>query len=304
VIPLGFSMLGVHKFKPDIIHTHTPFGVGWEAIYAATILGVPAVGTHHTFYDHYLRHVYLDYEVSKKMSWYYTVAYYNRCDLVMCPSRSLADVLEANELSSKVEVVPNCVDTDLFVSPDSRDEKLNLVYMGRLSYEKNIAVVIDAFKIILSHYPATTLTLIGDGPEKFALERQAVLLGIESKMNFSGMLRGVDLVKALQMGDIFMTASASENLPLSIIEAMATGMPVVGVDSLGIPEIVRDGENGFLVPPDDAEAMAHSTLKLLLDVNLRRKMSLIAHETAQNFSRSKIAERLEKHYLDTINAKK
>ena len=304
VIPLGFSMLNVHKFKPDVIHTHTPFGVGWEAIYAATILGVPVVGTHHTFYDHYLKHVYLDFDISKKMSWTYTVTYYNRCDFVTCPSSALAKSLSENGLYKPVEVVHNCVDTDIFVPTVRGNRKPSLVYMGRLSYEKSIDVVIKAFKIILDKLPDLRLSIVGDGPERASLEKLTVLLGIESKVNFLGVKRGADLVRALQDNDIFLTASASENMPLSIIEAMATGLPVIGVNALGIPEIVRNGENGFLVQPNSPDEMAKVTLKLLGDKVLLEKLGKGANSSAQNYSRGKVAEKLETLYTKLINFKK
>ena len=88
--PLGLSLPAMLRFKPDVIHSNTPFSVGMEALYASILRGVPLIGTHHTFFDHYLKHVYLDYKWSRRATWKMTVGYYNRCDLVVSPPQSLS----------------------------------------------------------------------------------------------------------------------------------------------------------------------------------------------------------------------
>lgn len=296
MVPLGFSLPEVWRFDPDIIHTHTPFGIGWEAIYAAKLLGVPLVGTHHTFYDHYLRYVRMDYSFPRKMSWLYTVAYYNRCDLVMSPSRSLSDTLIKHGLHRPVEVVPNCIDTDLFRPGEDERTGKALVYMGRLGHEKSIDVVLRAFAILRKEFTDIELVLVGDGPERASLEDLVDDLDIRGSVRFLGMQRGPDLVRALQKGDIFLTASASENMPLSVLEAMATGLPIIGANSLGIPEIVRDGVDGFLTTPFSPESMAEKTAVLLRDSAMREKFSESAHLAAQNYSRAHTVEIFEDLY--------
>jgi 1,2-diacylglycerol 3-alpha-glucosyltransferase len=304
LLPLGFSLPKVWKFKPDVIHTHTPLGIGWEAIYVSKLLRVPVVGTHHTFYDHYLRYVGMDYEFTKKMSWLYTVAYYNRCDFVMSPSRSLADFLIAHGLRRPTEIVPNCIDTDLFRPGENEKTGKTLVYMGRLGHEKSIDVVLRAFAILRKEFPGVELAIVGDGPERATLEGLARELGICDSVRFLGVKRGAELVHALQESDIFLTASASDNMPLSILEAMATGLPVVGANALGIPEIVRDGADGFLCAPFSPESMAEKTAILLRDPAMRKKFSESAHLAAQNYSRARVAENLENIYTKVIKKKK
>jgi 1,2-diacylglycerol 3-alpha-glucosyltransferase len=296
VIPLGFSLLNVHKFMPDIIHTHTPFGVGWEAIYAATILGVPVVGTHHTFYDHYLKHVHLENELSKKMSWIYTVTYYNRCDAVTTPSKSLGKTLADNGLKRPMYVVPNCIDTDLFVPSEKKKKGNRFIYMGRLGYEKSIDVAINAFAILKKDLDAARFSIVGDGPERKDLEDLVSRLGLGDSVTFCGVKRGADLAEALREADIFLTASASENMPLSVLEAMASGLPVVGARSLGIPEIVRDGGNGLLFEPGNASDMAEKMRTLLGDAGMKEKFSEASRAFAMDFSMDRIGEMLEEVY--------
>src|ERR1700733_12502908 len=93
-VPFSFSALKkLKKFNPDIIHSHTPFSVGCMAVIFAKMLKVKLVGTHHTFYDHYLKHIKMDFASARKFSWKLTDFYYNRCDLVLSPTQSLADEL-------------------------------------------------------------------------------------------------------------------------------------------------------------------------------------------------------------------
>src|SRR3990167_467803 len=112
-LPLGFSLRKLKKIKPDIIHTHTPLSVGTEAVLAAKLFKIPLIGTHHTFYDHYLKYLKMDHNLGKKISWRLTAGYYNRCDLVLSPSLSLAEALKTSGLKRPIEIIQNFVDIDI-----------------------------------------------------------------------------------------------------------------------------------------------------------------------------------------------
>lgn len=310
-LPLGLTLAKVKLFKPDIIHAHTPFAIGWEAVLAKKILGVPLVGTHHTFFNHYLGHVHADYEWAKKLSWKYVAAYYNRCDLVTSPTASLADSLESCGVSSRIIVVPNSVDTDFFRPAADKKEKEKLkkqfdfsknvlVYMGRISYEKSIDVVMRAMLIIVGKSPEASFVIIGGGPERKKLEILTKRLGLENKVRFMGFLYGRELAQALQASDVFVTASKSENFPLSVIEAMASGLPVVAAFALGLPEIVEDGRSGFLVPPDNTGEIADKVLKLFNDQTLLVKYSSASRELSGKYSKHNVARIHEKNYENLL----
>lgn len=306
-LPFGLAIRKIKEFKPQIIHTHTPFSVGWEAILSATLFRVPVVGTHHTFYDHYLKHIKMGYNWAKKPAWKYTVAYYNRCDLVLSPTESLANELKKYGLKKPIEIMPNPVDTQLFrpLTDSAEKNKLkslfgiknqSLVYMGRVSYEKNIDKLIKAVALLSKEIPDIKLMIIGDGPEMSNLKKLAYDLGISDKINFLGFRHNQELVEALQANDIFLTASKSENMPLSILEAMSTGLPIIAVSALGIPEIVRDDVNGFLTSTDKPEEIAAITLELLKSKKQLKKFSLASRKLALDYSQERIAESLEKVY--------
>ncbi|MFA6394036.1 MAG: glycosyltransferase [Patescibacteria group bacterium] len=307
----GLSFKKLKKFRPDIVHVHTPFSVGWEGVACAKLLKVPIVGTHHTFYDHYLDHVRLDYDWAKELSWKLFVRFYNLCDLVLIPSKALSSQMVLSGLKKPIQVLANPIDTDFFrpaslSSGASLDEKTGrssslsgryIVYMGRLSYEKSIDRVIRAFKIVSDNIKDARLAIIGGGPEEENLIKLSRELGISEKIKFTGFLFGENLLKALWESEVFATASESENQPVSVLEAMASGLPVIAVKAAGIPEIVKDGENGFLTAPGKPEEMAEKLIALLNDAGLRKKFSQNSRQAALNFSREKIAGKLAGYYL-------
>jgi 1,2-diacylglycerol 3-alpha-glucosyltransferase len=312
-LPVGFSLRELKKFKPDIIHVHTPFAVGWEAVMGAKLFKIPLIGEHHTFYDHYLKHIHFEYGWTKHFSWKITTGYYNRCDLVVSPSKSLADSLVDSGLKKPVRVIPNSIDTELF-SPISEEEKikykkkygingLSIVYMGRISYEKSIDKVILSFEKILKkdEFKDTKLVIIGDGPEKDNLKALAKKLNIEKNIIWTGVLRNEELAKTMACNDVFITASKSENMPLSVLEAMACGLPVIAVSENGLQEIIKDNYNGYLCKADDTDEMAEKIGNLLENVNRQKQFSVASRKLAMNYSKDKIMELFEDCYRATIN---
>lgn len=306
-LPTGLSYKKIKKFNPDVIHTHTPFGIGWEAVAMAKLLNIPIAGTHHTFFDDYLKHAKLDFDWMKKASWKYTKAYYNNCDIVLIPSKSLADSLKKYGVKKTIEIVPNSINTKLFTPVSGNTEKNNLkksfgingqslIYMGRLSYEKSVEQIIKAFPLMLKEKPELKLMIVGDGPDRKKLEKMARELKVYDKIIFTGYLYGEKLADSLKANDLFITASKSENMPVSVLEAMSAGLPVVTVKEKGLAEIIFDGENGFFAKTDNPEDIAKKVLSILSDKILLEKFSKKSRELALQYSEKNVAEILDKNY--------
>jgi glycosyltransferase involved in cell wall biosynthesis len=168
--------------------------------------------------------------------------------------------------------------------------------MGRLSYEKSIDVVVETFVKVLKKLPDARLMLVGDGPEKSKLENLCHKLGIKDKVIFTGFIEGEKLAESLQVNDVFVTASKSENMPLSLLEAKASGLPIVCVSEKGLKELVKDGVSGFLVPVNDKIAMTDAVLKILTDKKLRIKISTASRQEAEKYSSESISKMLEDIY--------
>jgi len=313
-LPLGFALPKMRAFAPDMIHSHTLFWVGREGRIAARRLGVPLVGTHHTFFNHYLKHLHADYGWSQRLSWSITVGYYNRCDLVVSPTTALSDELRAHGLKKPCEVVPNGIDTESF-KPVSREIKAQLqrkhgtgpkpvIYMGRVSYEKSIDQVIRALARAVERMPELSLVIVGDGPQRNELEQLAKGLNVANKVFFKGFVFGRELVELLQASELYVTASKSENMPLAVIEAMACGLPILAVNSLGLAEMVEDGLSGHLLPPDDPSAIAAHIVSLMQDDELRERFSNAAIASAARYSEDSMARRLEDIYARVISLRR
>jgi 1,2-diacylglycerol 3-alpha-glucosyltransferase len=312
-LPLGLAYPQLKKFNPDIIHAHTPFAVGWEAVIGAKILKVPLVGTHHTFYDDYLKHVKMDYGWGKNFSWKYTAAFYNCCDLILSPTQSLADALKTQKLKKNISILRNSLDTSFFKPIGSLADKNELkkcygingqsiLFEGRLSYEKSLDVVIKAFALMIKRAPGITLMMAGDGPERKDLEKLAEELEIKDSVIFTGYIPyGKRVVETYQANDVYLTASKSENMPISILEAMAVGLPIITVKERGLAEIVADGVNGFFAKTDSPSDMAQKTLELLSSQSLLKKFGEASRDMAIKYSHEQITSDLEKIYCQLIN---
>lgn len=301
-LPIGSAKRSLKGWKPEIIHVHTPFGAGYEAKRLAKAYQVPLIGTHHTFFDQYLRYVHIRSQRAAQLSWRYIVRYYGRCNLVLSPSESLLEELKAHGLVAPSQVLGNPVDTERFQPPQTQLGQKRLLYMGRLSYEKNLTTLLDAFALIRQQDPEVTLKIVGDGPERLGLRAHANRLKIGQAVTFCGMLQDEELVKSLHEADLFLTASLTENMPLSVLEAMASGLPVIAPAAKGLPGIVHDSVNGFLVAPNDPSEMAAATLKLLSEPARIKKYSQQARQTALSFSTQQVGERLEAAYRSVLNA--
>lgn len=293
--PFG-APAAVRAFKPDVIHVHTPFGIGMRGAAAARALKVPLVGTHHTFFDHYLRYVMLDFDAARNLTWRATAAFYNK-GKTLSPTRSLKAALESNGLRQPAEVIPNAIDTKRF-SPAEPGERAapTAIYVGRLAYEKSIDDALRAFSAARVRVPAARLLVVGDGPERERLEALAQELGLDESVEFTGVLLGDELVEALRGARVFLTASRSENMPLSILEAMAVGLPVVGVRSLGLEEIVTHGESGLLAEPGDIDALSGHLAELLADESRQAEVSRAALRASGQYSWEAVIERLREAY--------
>lgn len=172
--------------------------------------------------------------------------------------------------ADRLSTIPNGVDLEHFRPARRSGDQQHLVIgcTARLHRKNDHAALLRAFARIGEHRPEVRLLLVGRGPEEARLRELAASLGISARVRFLG--EQADVAASLQEMDLYLQASVAEGMPNSILEAMATGLPVVATTVGGTPEVVVDGETGFLVPPRDPAALAAATLKLLGDPELAR----------------------------------
>lgn len=279
----------------DVAHVHHPFLSGSLALRYCRPRGIPLIFTNHTRYDLYA-HAYLPAipdVVGETALQAYMPSFCRSCDLVIAPSHGMRQVLLKLGVDAPVDVVPNGVDLRPFQNPvEPRNpesfgfspDDVILVYTGRMGPEKNLSFLLRAFNGALHACDRARLLLIGDGPERDNLQDRARVMGIENQVHFTGMVPYVELPGYLAAAHIFVTASVTEVHPLSVIEAMAAGLPVLGIQSPGVGDTIVDGETGFLADEVDLAAFTGKMVRLLMDRELQQMMGNQAREAAQQYS--------------------
>jgi glycosyltransferase involved in cell wall biosynthesis len=164
-----------------------------------------------------------------------------------------------------------------------------LAFAGRLGPQKALGIALTAVAAV----PGVTLVIAGDGPERAALGRQARELGLETRVRFPGSLSREQVLRLFRAADASVLSSAWENFPHTVVEALAVGCPVIATAVGGVPEVVRDGENGLLVPPGDASALAGAIRRFFDDDELRRRLVEAAADSVAGYTEEAMFTRIE-----------
>ncbi|WP_048189497.1 glycosyltransferase [Methanocella conradii] len=294
------------RFKPDVVHTHTPFVMGYCAWRTAKRLGVPLVGTFHTPVDEYVVYLSKRFKLSRlilrRIARAYQNWFYDKCDVIIVPARSAAGYLDVK--GKRIEVVSNGLDLSRYGVAGRQEfrEKFGLgdapviLHGGRLSFEKRIDGVIKAMPLVLKEAPDAKLLIVGKGPARSSLEALVAKLGLQASVVFAGYVSDEDFPRAFAAADVLALNSPVETQSLIVLEAFATGLPVVGANAGAIPDAVVPGENGFLFDTDDSEAIARHLVRIIKDKTLREKLRDGALRTASQHSLEKSASRLLEIY--------
>jgi glycosyltransferase involved in cell wall biosynthesis len=236
-----------------------------------------------------------------------------RTDHVIAVNQRLKDEIVAKWSlpPSKVTVVPNGVDTRAFC-PNSRRatgvrakyqiEGMFCLFVGQLRVRKGVDFLLRAFDEIDDN--KMKCVVVGDGPERSKLEKLVCDLGLRARVLFTGAVPFEDLTDLYAEAEFFVLPTAAEGSPLVVLEALASGLPVVSTTVSGIPEVVDNEQNGFLVPPRDVHALADRMRILIEDDDLRAKMSQNARKsTVESFSWTAVAEKTLSVYGKAIEDK-
>jgi phosphatidylinositol alpha 1,6-mannosyltransferase len=292
------------RFRPDLVHCATEFSIGRMGQLAAARVGAPVVSSYHTDFGRYAEAYgagWLRRSVSA-----YLGRFHRRSRRVYTPSSvSREDVLRLGV--SDVEVWGRGVDAELF-NPSRRSEtkraalgmagRFTFLYVGRLAPEKQPEDILEAFRIASSSLPAGSLSLImaGTGPREAEL-RAAAPPGV----TFLGFLDRVHRLPDLYANaDAFVFASLTETLGLVILEAMASGLPVVAAPAGGVREHLRDGQNGIAFSPGDVDALAQAMVRVATNPDLRQRLAQGARKTAEALTWELEIDRLDASYREVI----
>lgn len=302
--------------KPDVIHTHHPFLLGQTAAAKAQELDLPLVFTFHTQYREYTHYVPIPMEAVqnflKETVDRWLQEFMRHCHHIIIPSESMRDTLvNVYGLKNNFTVIPTGIDLETYRT--ARGEKIRkrrnwgedtvMVSVGRLALEKNWSLLLQAVAQVIKDFPRFRLVLIGDGPERKNLEDLVRELGIRRRVTFTGALPFAEIPNYMKAADLFGFASVTETQGLVTMEAMAAGLPVVAVDASGTRDILKHGQQGYLVE-NDAEALAAGIRKMLSHPERMKKFSEAAYKKAQTFSIERLTDKLLNVYAEAIRTKK
>jgi glycosyltransferase involved in cell wall biosynthesis len=290
----------LEKFQPDLIHVVNPAVLGLGGLYYAKMMQIPLVASYHTHLPQYLHHYGLG--MLEGVMWELIKASHNQAQLNLCTSTAMMEQLTAHGVE-RVDLWQRGVDTETFhpelVSLEMRShlsqghpESPLLLYVGRLGAEKEI----ERIKPVLEAIPNARLALVGDGPNRSALERHFA----GTPTHFVGYLTGKELGSAFASSDAFIFPSRTETLGLVLLEAMAAGCPVVAARSGGIPDIVTDGVNGYLFDPADEQGAIAATVRLLEQKQERETLRQNARAEAERWSWAAATRQLQNYYRAVV----
>jgi 1,2-diacylglycerol 3-alpha-glucosyltransferase len=312
VFPYHAAKVKARDTGIELVHSHAIANMGLAAIGTAKALNLPLVGTFHTLVPKAVQ-IVAKRNWSKKageaIAWKLVEAFYTPFDLVTAPSKTICVMMEEHGIKNCTPV-PNGIDLNRFKESLDRnwarkplglapDEKLILV-AGRFSREKNVDVVVKAFDRVLRKEKAK-LVISGEGPAKQEVISLVEKMGLQKHVQFLGFLPEQELPLYYAAADVFVTASTFETQGLTVLESMACGTPVVGANSMAIPETIKDKQNGLLFAPMEEDDCAEKILDMLqMQAKYRNTMRENARKTAESYSIARMTDVLLKAYAKVL----
>lgn len=290
----------IRSFRPDLVHAHNLFFRTTEvAALLRMMFHVPLVTTLHLGSakggGKLLNALIQTYEQTMGR------CIVRRSDHVIAVSNAVAE--HAHRMagySTPVTVIPNGVDTNLFYPrPDRCNIGQTVLFVGRLVPNKGPETLIRAAPAVLAQHPQAQFVLVGDGPLRVRLQEQAHQLGIVHAMQFLGTRH--DVPKLMREATLFVRPSSLEGMPLTVLEAMASALPVVATPVGGTPELLRDGVHGFLTPVGNSTALANAIVRLLDDRSLAEEMGRRGRELVEaSYTWDAVVDQTERVYTEEI----
>jgi len=285
------------RINPDIVHVQS-VGIGIPAFLSKKLLKKPYIvwgrGSE----------IYISWRFNKQI----LKLVLKNADIVIALTEHMKREIK-KICNREVFVIPNGIDLEKFSNLSKKNIRKRLkikedakiiTFVGTLCLVKGVRYLIKAMKIIKQLYPNTRLVLVGDGKEKKKLEKVVVELVLEGCVRFIGKVPNGEIPEYMVVSDVFVLPSLSEGFPNVVLEAMASELPIVATNVGGLPEIIKDGVNGFLVEPKDPEQIAEKVLLLLEDDQLRDKLSRNNRKEVKRYNLGSVVERLEEIYQSCL----
>ncbi|KWX71277.1 glycosyltransferase family 4 protein [Paenibacillus jilunlii] len=297
----------LNAFQPDLLHMSTPFNIGLCGLRYAHRQGLPHVASYHTHFDRYLEYYRMRRIVP--LYWRYMKWFHRTCGATFAPSRETAEILREQGFE-RLRLWSRGVDCQQY-SPDKRQAAslrerygisvpLVLLYVGRIAPEKDIATLLHALQLLPESVAAGVhLLVVGDGPLLPELRAQA-----PRNVTFTGVKHGEELAELYASADLFVFPSSTETFGNVVLEAMASGLPVVAAGAGGSKELVMPGRTGALFQPQEPGSLAEEICRLSSDSTLRTAMGSEGRIQALGRSWEQIFDGLIRDYEEIIDSRR
>jgi len=300
VLPVLSSWRHIKRFDPDIIYTQDFFSAGIEALFVSRLLKKPLVGTNHTPVREFLRYSPVRCQHAEKMILKYVGRYYNQCRWITAPCRTILEEMRAYGFKKGGLPLSNPIPLADFKPVDKATKERfkkkfglsskTILYTGRLAEEKHIDVIIRAVSIVQKSIPDITMACTGYGNAESSLKQLVKTLCLEKNVVFFGYVESSSFVQLYQASDIFTVMSTAETECISMIKAMASGIPVIGANAGGLPEYIT-ARCGYVLDPGDSETLAQKIIYLFENPHQIERLGQGGVEHVKKFSAGKIAEK-------------
>jgi len=290
------TLLTLKKINPDIVHAQS-FLIGLNALVFKKLFGKPYLLSDHGA-------IYFNWSFRNQIS---KLVMRDADGVVALTDDMKKEMLKVHH--REIHVVPNGIDLEIFetLPRDEVRQRLHIkaeekliIFVGRLRPEKGLNYLLNAMEIIKQKEHSAKLILVGGGPEESHLELLAEKLELNDCVKFVGQIPNERVSEYMAASDIFILPSLSEGFPVVILEAMASGLPIVTTRVTGLPEIVNNGENGFLVEPRNPQQLAEKILLLFRENGLREEISRNNKEKVKKYDWKIIIDELEGIYQSCL----
>ena len=314
--PRGEIAAELQAFRPDVLHLQDPLSAGLSGLLVACALDIPVVLTGHQlpwFVSAYAPALPGLRQGIEAGLWIYGTWLLRQCEAVITPTRVIADIVSAHT-NRRPQVISYGVDLRRFTprlafpgEGETLRQKYGLdpylpiiLYLGRIDVDKRVDLVIRAVAQA-THTVDAQLLVVGDGRRRAAVIRLSEELGIRDLSHFPGFVPATDDLPGLyRLASVFITASQVETQGLVVLEAAATGLPIIAVRAAAIPEAVENGVTGYLVAPRDIDAMADRLVLLLRNPDQARAMGQAGRAKMQKHSLDRSIEAHERLYRSLV----
>ncbi len=281
-------MQDILEWNPDIVHSQCEFSTFQIAREIACKCEVPLIHTYHTVYEDYTHYFCFNHAMGKKMAKFFSKKVLADVNAVIVPSEKIRVMLKSYGINKTIYNIPSGINLERYESNKSEERKklrdslgiepdeCILLYVGRLAKEKNIE---ELFGFMAKSNSKQRMLIVGDGPYRTELERQAEAFGIRKQLIFTGMISPEQVANYYAAGDIFISASNSETQGLTYIEAMASGLPLLCKADDCLKDVIINGTNGLLY--HTGEEFIHHLEQLENDFLYRNQMGIMARQSVQ-----------------------